>query len=91
VDILAKDVGCVAGFKAEADAILVVNSHAPVSLEISCQFLQLVSRALQIVQSSRRVQRIQFSADAIPKLTINPARCFRTGAVVNIRGAGILE
>ncbi len=91
VDVLAKHVGCVAGFEAEANAILVVYSNAPISFEIVRQLFKLISGALQIVQGCRGVQRIQFSTDAFPELPINPARCFRSGAVVNIRSPRIFE
>ncbi len=91
MDVLTKDVGCIAGFKAEANAILIVNSNAPISFKITGQFFQLISRALQIVETRRGIQRIQLPADPLPKLSVDPACCFRGAAVVNIRGTGIFE
>ena len=91
MDVLTKDVGCIAGFKAEANAILIVNSNAPISFKTVDQFFQLISRALQIAETRRSIQRIQLPGDPLPKLPINAARCFRAGAVINIRGTGIFE
>jgi len=91
VDVLTKDVGCIAGFKAEANAILIVNSNAPISFKTVDQFFQLISRALQIAETRRSIQRIQLPGDPLPKLPIEPAGCFRGDTVVNIRGIGIFE
>ena len=91
MNVLAKYLGCISGVEAEADAMLIVNSNAPESLKLSRQLLQLISGTPQVIQTRRRIQRVQLSSDPLPKLAIDFARCFGANAVVNIRGTGVFE
>jgi hypothetical protein len=68
----------------KGNSILVIYANTPMTGPVTLQFLKPIARALQIVETDRSVENIEFPNDDRPYSDIDFSRRFRIPAVVDV-------